>query len=434
MRASGTWIIACFVVILLSVRSHAQEDITIVGPDEYSSAVNPLTGLTVADPTTLQRRPLIVKISNYPPFVRPQSGLMEADIVWEHLLSGGVTRFSAVFLSQDSEHVGPIRSLRLFDFELVRIYRALSAYSGMAQGTRDVLATDALMSRRIVGGVDPCPALCRFPREGIALEHTLYGDTLALRELAQERERDMQPEPIYGMAFSENTPLGGTPLEGLQILYRETTIDWQYERERGIWARSQDGEAHLDATSGEQITATNVVVVEEEHTVQPVVSPGYWGPGDFAFSVNFIGSGRAYLLRDGQYFIGEWRRETRRDPLTFYSDIGTPLLFKPGNTFFALVPRWVDGYSLRFSMRDTPSVSVDGTIGVSMRLGPGEGYISPDVAYPGDTFTAIGRNNGADWVQLLSPDERVVWLPADTLNVNRYDLTQLPVVRPSNEP
>lgn len=421
---------ALLLLTLLPLR--AQEN-SLIGPYIYPPGVNPLTGLAVDDPALLNRRPLLVKVSDYPAIVRPQSGLNQADIVWEHLLAGGVTRFSAIYLGSDVEKVGPIRSGRLIDFELTRIYRALFVYSGMAQGTIDVLRGDALVASRAIGGSDPCPALCRYPREGVALEHTLFGDTAALRELAVARNRDVTPEPIYGMAFSEPPPAGGRNVSGVNVNYVETQIEWRYNAETGRFERGQDGEAQYDELDGQPVSAENVVILEEEHTIQPQVSPGYWGPGDFAFSVNFIGSGRIYLLRDGQYFEGEWRRAERDEPLTYYDLQGNILPFKPGRTFINLVPRWVDGYQLTFFLEDAPQVSVLGTRGINMRVGPGEAYIALDVAYPGDTFALSGRNKAADWVQLVREGQRAVWMKPDMLNLNGYNILDLPVVRPTNE-
>jgi hypothetical protein len=409
----------------------------IVGPDHYPEGINPLTGLVVDDPTLLDRRPLIVKISNFPAFVREsQIGLNEAEIVWEHLLAGGVTRFSAVFYATDLEKVGPIRSGRLVDFELTRMYRSLFAFSGMAQGANDVLFRDALMVSRVVGGSGPCPPFCRYPQEGIALEHTLFGDTAAIRtDYATERGADLTAEPIYGMAFSDTTPAGGLPLDTLRVRYSETVSEWDWDAETERWLHLQDGEAHIQGGTGDRVAAKNIVVIEEEHTVQPFVSENYWGPGDFAFSVNFIGSGRVLLLRDGRYWAGEWRRATREEPLSFYDLDGNVFPFTPGNTFFNLVPLWIDGYELELIPPDAPQAVVNGDTGVSMRFGPNAQYVSPDVAYPLDAFALIGRKFDKQWLQVLRRGEdRAVWLPIDRLDLPaNLDLDALPIPRPSNE-
>jgi len=420
-------------LLSLAPQAVAQDASITIGPSNYPSGVNPLNGLTVSDPALLNRRPLIIKISNYPPLVRTlQHGVNEADVVWETLLSGGITRFSAVFLSQDLPLVGPIRSGRLVDFELVRIYRALYTYSGMAQGTIDILNGDSLMLSRVVGGAGPCPPLCRYPQDGIALEHTLYGDTLGLRDLAVALGRDVTPEPVYGMAFGADVPVSGVALNSASIRYTEQVVDWEWDAGSHRWLRTQDDEPHVDAND-ERISAINVVIVEEEHTVQPEVVPDYWGPGDFAFSVNFIGSGRIVFLRDGRMWEGEWRRETREDPLTYFDSAGQPIIFEPGKTWFNLVPRWIDGYELVLRAENPPTATVNGTTGVSMHYGPSELYRAPDVAYPGDMFAVYGRNWNGTWMQVQRGSERHVWLPVERLDIGNLDVITLPLVRPTIE-
>ncbi|MEL6526317.1 MAG: DUF3048 domain-containing protein, partial [Chloroflexota bacterium] len=371
----------------------AQDDI--VGPDDYPENINPLTGLEVDNPDVLNRRPLIIKVSNFPDFVRErQHGLMDADVVWEHLLAGGVTRFSAVFYSNEVERVGPIRSARLVDFELLRFYNALFSYSGMAQGTIDAMNGDPLVRSRVVGGSGPEPALYRVPEDGIALEHTLFGNTAEIRNLAVEYERDTEPEAFGGMAFSTETPTNAVPLDSFIVRYRNVIVEWVWDAEAERWMRFTDDEPHILADTGEQLNATNVVIVEEEHPIQPVVSDNYWGPPNFAFSVNFVGEGRIFMLRDGTVIEGVWRRETRDDDLTYYDLDGEILPFNPGNTFFNLVPMWIDGYEVEVQITDAPIVTVDvgEGVGTNMRFGPGSAYISPDVAYTGDEFALLGRN------------------------------------------
>lgn len=406
-----------------------------IGPETYPEGVNPLTGLPAEDPATLDRRPLLIKISNFPPVVREhQRGLNNAEVVWEHLLAGGVTRFSAIFYENDFDQIGPVRSGRLVDFELTRIYRSLFTYSGMSQGTIEVLFGDALVSERAVGGSGPCPPLCRYPQEGLALEHTLFADTAVIRtDFAAEREADTTADPVTGMAFNAVPPADGVATTSARVRYRNMIVDWVWDDEADAWMRFTDEEPHMDSLSGEQVHATNVVIFEEVHTVQPEVSDQYWGPANFAFSVNFIGSGRVFLLRDGQYVAGEWRRETREDPLTFYDLDGDLLPFAPGNTFFNLVPLWFDGFELELLPTNPAQVAVNGDTGVSMRWGPNENYVAPDVAYPGDTFDVIGRNFNGDWLQLKRADERAIWLPVARLNADQIDIAALPLPRPSNE-
>lgn len=407
--------------------SHAQD---IIGPDEYPDNVNPLTGLEVDDPDVLNRRPFIVKVINAPAEVRPQAGLMYADIVWETLIAGGVTRFAAIYYAQDIDFVGPIRSARLSDFELIRLYRATLVYSGMSDGTLNIFLNDNFLIPRAFGGTSPCPALCRYPEQSDKLEWTLFGDTEAMREVAIEREKLTDYEPIYGMAFSEDAPDGGIGLDSLQLDYVETSITWDYDSDQGAWLRTQDGEPHIEALTMEQITATNVLILEEDHIDQPFVSEGYWGPGNYAYSLNFIGSGRAILMRDGQYYEGEWRRETQDDVLFYVDGDEDPLLFKPGNTFVQLVPRWVGGYSLIFDADNQLTATITAA-SANIRQGPTGNFPIGAAGARGDEFPAIGRNNTGDWIQIRVDDE-ILWVSTIVAEVDG-EVMSLPLVRPTVE-
>lgn len=407
---------------------HAQDDI--LGPDEYPEGINPLTGLEVDDPDILDRRPFMVKVINAPAEVRPQAGLMSADMVWETLIAGGVTRFSAIYYSQDVDFIGPIRSARLSDFELLRIYRATLVYSGMSQGTLGIFQNDNFLIPRAFGGTSPCPALCRYPEQSEKLEWTLFGDTEAMREVVEERGKLTDYEPIYGMAFSEGVPDGGIVTDSITINYVETTITWDYDEDSQRWLRSQDGEPHNEALTREQISAANVLIIEEDHIDQPYVSEGYWGPGNYAYSLNFIGSGRAILFRDGQYYDGEWQRDTQEDVLTYVTAEGETLAFKPGNSFVQLVPRWVGGYNILFDSDNQLTATIT-TGSANIRLGPTSNFPIGAAGVRGDEFTAIGRNNTGDWVQIIV-DDKPMWVSTIVAEVDG-DIMNLPLVRPTVE-
>src|SRR3990170_2912373 len=91
---------------------------------------NPLTGLPASDPALLNRRPMAIKISNSPDFVRPQSGLTLADVVYEYYIEWGDTRFIAIFYGNDARMAGPVRSGRYFDEHITRMYHAYYVFKG----------------------------------------------------------------------------------------------------------------------------------------------------------------------------------------------------------------------------------------------------------------------------------------------------------------
>ncbi len=403
----------------------------LIGPDTYPEGVNPLTGLAVDDPSLLEFRPMIVKVVNAPDEARPQWGLMEADIVWEYLLAGSWTRFAAVYMGEAPERVGPIRSLRLPDFELTRIYRSMLTTSGMSIGVKDILFKDAWMLSHILSGEDPCPALCRDYELDRKWEYTLFGNVPELRKLAEEIGRDVEPQPVYGMAFSAAIPVGGAALTEVEVKYLPFThVDWQYDADHNYWLREHNHTPHMDATTGEQLHFDNVVIIEEDHWLQPYNYDQYWGYENFAYSSNFIGSGRIILLRDGQMFYGEWRRATREDPLTFFDTEGNILPFKPGTTFFNLVPQWAGSYELALHLVDTLTATV-AYDSIFFHWGPTENFGKSGWGYEGDEFAAIGRNNDGTWVQIILGINSV-WVDASLITLDG-DVMDLPAVRPTDE-
>ncbi len=302
--------------------------------------VNPLTGLQVEDEAQLDRIPIAIKVSNSPE-VRPQSGLGSADLVFEHFAEGGITRFTSVFYANEPDMVGSVRSGRLIDLEVPAMYHALFGYSGSSAGVKDRIRHSDLFPDQIAApdfGVGE-PYFYRVPQEGKAFEHTLFTDPTVLRQLADEREINERPDFPMLMAFSENTPPGGEPVEAFEVDYLPgtCTAEWEYDADAGLWGRSIAGVTHTDALTGKQITAANVIIVLANHAYTDILEDT-WGGGHMSIEVQVWGQGSALIFRDGQMYSGLWRRENRGDMLTFYHGDETPLALKPGNSWIQLVP------------------------------------------------------------------------------------------------
>lgn len=309
--------------------------------------VNPLTGLKVDNPEILEHIPLVIKISNSPEVVRPQSGLNSADLIFEHYAEGyAVTRFTGIFYGTYPERVGSVRSGRLIDLEIPAMYQGILAFSGMSGGMKQRLRASDLFPDQVASpdfGVGQ-PYFYRVPREELAFEHTLFADPQELRSLAVERGIDRRPDFPSLMAFSETVPAikESTPASTLKIDYRASTCraQWDYDEELERWKRSTAGQIHKDYLTSEQVTAANVVVVFANH-----IDAGFWEEmiGDtsnwkLSVEIQIWGNGPALIFRDGQMLQGYWRRENREDMLTFWDGEGNPLPLKPGNSWFQLVP------------------------------------------------------------------------------------------------
>lgn len=308
------------------------------GPYQYPEGVSALTGQPYPDQASRERRNLLIKISNYPPIVRPQSGLNRADVVFEYEVEGGVTRFAAIFRSQSPDHVGPVRSGRLMDLQLVPMYQALFSYSGASAPVQSLIF-DAPWSVGVISPSigDNCEeaGFCRFPQDGLAYEHTLYADTNLIWDRATRRGVN-EGYRARGFAFAYNADPGGTEATDMFIdWYGQTDARWQYDAQSGRYQRFTDGVAHFDAADGEQLWADNLVVLEVEHEERPDLFEEE--SRSASQQINMWGTGRAYLFRDGVYYQGFWERRCRDAPPdttptpTPIPDITAPCYSEPGD-------------------------------------------------------------------------------------------------------
>lgn len=313
----------------------------LIGPDNFPSDVNPLTGLQVEDPSRLDRRPIAIKVSNYPAVVRPQSGLNNADLMFEHYAEGGVTRFTAVFYGNDAEQVGSIRSGRLIDLEIPRMYDAAFAYSG-ASGPVRLLMRDSVFFERIISPDFGHGGFYRVPDPNKAVEHTLFTDTSTLRAILEERGQNTRPQFQTNMAFHADPPDGGAPASSFEVRYVGTNAFWLYDPITMGYMRSTDGGVHVDANTGQQLNFKNIVVLAAHHEDTGILEDMVGG-GHYSTQIQIWGEGPVSIFRDGQRFDGRWRRDDPNDMLTFYDLEGNILPLAPGKSFFQMVPLGFEG-------------------------------------------------------------------------------------------
>jgi hypothetical protein len=322
---------------------------TPVGPFSYPDNFNSLTGKPYPDEISRDRVNMVVKISNYPPVVRPQTGINMADLVYEYEAEGGVTRFAAIFRSQIPPLVGSIRSGRLMDMELMTMYRANLVYSGTSEPIQRLFIENypfRLVSP-IIGDAETndCNAsvFCRIPREGLAREHTLFGVPEKMWEIAEARGTN-QGYKARGFAFTDAPGAGGENVNDIFIdWYGQTDARWQYDAATERYLRFTDGKPHFDRGDGQQVWADNIVVIVVPHERRPDLFPEgsnyesleiqlwHHDEADFLF--------QAVVLRDGFLYQGFWDRPNREDGTALHLLYGNnqPMTLKPGRTWVAVV-------------------------------------------------------------------------------------------------
>jgi hypothetical protein len=328
-----------------------------------AAAVDPLTGLAVADPAVLDRRPLALKIAEFPRRVRPQYGLSLADNVWEHYAEGGVTRFTAIFLSQGGEKLGNIRSARLIDTYLGDAYQSMLVAQGTSDGVRDRLRHTDFFNRFIAEetGYRGCPIMCR-EESGADSSDKLFTSGPALWDLEVKLGLSGRQD-LSGFVFDPPPPAGGQPAATVHLDFQldNNVVEWRYDAAALTYARWVDSanlpqlDPHVDAVSNQQITAANVVVLYVPYSVTNLIENE--AGRLLSYDVRLTGSGPARLFRDGQAYEAQWQRTGSGLPRLTGAG-GQPLPFRPGNIWFEVVSpdsptQFQDGvFRLRFSAPD----------------------------------------------------------------------------------
>jgi len=307
-----------------------------IGPEIYPPDVNPLTGLRVDDVSLLARRPVIAKISNAPPLVRPQAGIGAADLVFEHYAEGGLTRFSGVFYSNMPQRVGSVRSARLIDYELVPMYQGLLAFSGASIGVEEYINTSEFADRAYKGVLFGLPYYWR--DENIPVPHNMFVNLEALSQLATQDGVNTTPT-LRGMAFLEEAPPADDgAAHSADIRYMATRVRWDYDAASNRYLRFSDGEAHLDANTGEQVSAANVLILFANHRFTDIVESVFQDNVSYSIEMQLWFEGEGILLRDGRQYRVQWRRPTRESLISLRTIDGENLMyFKPGNTWIQVV-------------------------------------------------------------------------------------------------
>jgi len=321
-----------------------------VGPLNIPEGVNPLTGLMMEDPTRLERRPLLVKVSNESPEVKPLSGLSFADNVWIHQMEGwGQTRMTAVYWTNSPDYVGSVRSVRPIDSDtLIPMYDGLLAYSGSSKGMTYRLQFETPYWERVFRELPDRPHLVRLddvPRPGTDFYHRLFAVPEAVWESAELRGNLEREHTIEGWGFDIIPPEGGTSTTEVVVSFADPrdgpVFRYTYDEESGRWlvfetdrrARVEE-EPMIDRLTDEQLASDNVVILFAEHQYTNFAEDSASGaPGVDAV---LTGTGDGMLVRDGLMYNIAWQHDEAVEGslIRLYAEDGSDIPLKPGTTIF----------------------------------------------------------------------------------------------------
>lgn len=317
-----------------------------------------------------KHRPLGIMIENHED-ARPQSGLSSADVIYEAVAEGGITRFIAIYYCQDAGFVGPIRSARTYFLDFVSEYGNYPLYvhvggancneetgSGCANGApADALGQIERYGWGVGGfGNDmnqfslACPIICRYEdRLGrpTATEHTMYSTTQKLWNFAA-KSRNLSNVDKDGVAwdktfvsytFEEEAPLsnrGESQFVHLEFWegYRQYFVDWNYDKASNSYKRVNDGgQAHLDFNTKKQLETKNLIILSMQESN---ANDGYDNNLHLLYKTK--GTGKATIFKNGKRINGTWSKKDRLSRLLVFDSSGKPVIFNRGTLWFEILP------------------------------------------------------------------------------------------------
>ncbi len=301
----------------------------------FDPGIDPLTGLAAANPTNLERRPVMVKVSNWPREGRPHAGLSSADIVFEYFIGYQMNRFLAIYYGDNAATIGPVRSGRLVDAQLVNLYGGILAY-GNADPQVDEVLIEQLGDRALAYKNLPCPPMCGY------LTHSatgVYADSQAMTDYAVSIGVDNSVQDLRGLYFSDQTPEGDDPGSILRVEYANFSImEWRFDAEHSdyvLWQEADSAEGLIlapttDRNTGQQLNFDNLVVMFADYIE--------YAPSLHDIEIQNVQIPQeAWFFRDGVKTVGTWRVPEPNRPIIFETAPGESVPLKPGQTWIVIV-------------------------------------------------------------------------------------------------
>jgi len=278
-------------------------------------STNPFTGLQMSDTELLERKPLLIKLLNWPRSVRPFSQINQADVVFEYYTGGQTNQLLALFYSQDADSVGPLGPGRLVDARLTQHYKADLVVSTVDTMVRGVFE-NSLPERVFYQGFTDCPGICTQPVDQGGLT---YANTTAIRNIAETDRLQSGTPQFKVLPFSVTINKWDDVATRFSYLYADFSVmDWRYSSETGryhLWqeVEEEDGNLQLEPShdsDGSPVAFENLIFIManyiEYNTSTYDINLREGDPNQLAI-----------LLRDGKLTYGTWFSETATDPFCF---------------------------------------------------------------------------------------------------------------------
>jgi hypothetical protein len=287
----------------------------------------PLTGITVSDEEDLKLRPIAVMLDNEYN-ARPQSGLLDAEIVYEIPVEGNITRYMAVYHHNHTDKIGPVRSARPYFIDKAMELNAVYVHCG---GSPQALRDLATLKVNTLNDLKGSP--CFWRSKDRKMPHNLYTSTSLMREVINTNKYNNKTAPDYFKFSEEFIDLEGKKTNSISFGYsKKYIVGYEYDEKDKLYYRTINGIRLKDKESGKDIATTNILV--EKTTTKVLDKVG-------RLEVSIIGKDRGYYLTGGKLVEIEWSKSERKAK-TVYKDLkGNEILMNKGTTWIQVVPDYV---------------------------------------------------------------------------------------------
>lgn len=299
------------------------------------AGTNPLTGEPM-EPELETLRPVAVMFNNLKA-AQPQIGVSGADLIYEVVAEGGITRMLGVFQSLEGvEELGSIRSTRAYYLELTLGHDALLVHAGGSpEAYRQIPAWDVDNMDGVRGGSD-AEIFWRDPerRKHNGFEHSLMtsGEQIQSYLEAGHFRRELREGFSQGLTFAQDgTPAGGAAAEEIAVKFSPyKTGIFTYDPTSGQYLVSQYGKPHTDGGNGQQLAVTNLLVLETDIHLTS-------GDAEGRQTVRLTGTGQGTFCCGGRAIPIQWSRGDRNSPLRYTLETGAALALGQGKTYICII-------------------------------------------------------------------------------------------------
>lgn len=302
-----------------------------------------------------KHRPLGVMIENHVE-ARPQSGLSNADVIYEAIAEGSITRFLAVYYCQDANPVGPVRSARTYFVDFASEYADYPLYAHVGGANTDGPA-DALSQLTDYGwtGYNDMnqfsigfPTFWRdYDRMGrtVATEHTMYSTTSKLWDFAKkdrrltnvDKEGNVWDKKFVKYSFKDDNASDAPKTQTIHVEYwdgyDDFFVDWMYDKATNSYKRSNGGKPHKDLNTKKQLTVKNIVIL---FMTESNANDGYENNAHLLYKTK--GTGKAEIFTNGKQINGTWKKANREGRTLLFDQQGSPISFVRGKIWFQILP------------------------------------------------------------------------------------------------